>query len=413
MVHKCNYYLRLQIENDNDLVLVNQARYKNYALDIYKYNITKKQAYMRANVKFVNLGGYLVDFPNEVVTTYYYHEKVVVKTYPFEKIRNRVIGLEYGTLEQNWDDVKNKILNVYPDMKYLIKKINYDNHYFNIWKLMDLMEMWHEHPLEVEVLASKGFYNIACNKNLYKLKTERKKEIINALKDFKEDVKLVEVQNFLKSGLEFEEWYSWRCWNSWQKGDSIEVYRYCKRKNIDKYRYHDIISMARRLGHNIEDDYWRYPNDPNAMHQRLLEEQREEEEKINAEHMKKCNEAFSYLEEIKNKNLKESVDLGNGYTLFIPSTQDEYNRQAAALNQCIVRAEYYLKVAKGKSLLLMILQDGKPSSTCEIDYNKQILQFYGNELDRNNCKPSEYEIKAMDEFLASFKLKKISNYLQA
>ena len=85
MAHKADYYLRLQVENENELVLVNEARWKNYSLDIYKYNITKNQAYMRANVK-LNLGGWLVDFPGEVVKTWYFHDKVTVKTYPFEKI---------------------------------------------------------------------------------------------------------------------------------------------------------------------------------------------------------------------------------------------------------------------------------------------------------------------------------------
>jgi hypothetical protein len=56
----------------------------------------------------------------------------------------------------------------------------------------------------------------------------------------------------------------------------------------------------------------------------------------------------------------------------------------------------------------MIWHDGKPSSTCEIDFDKKILQHYGNELNREDCKPSEFEQEAIKKFLATFKPKKVA-----
>jgi hypothetical protein len=73
---------------------------------------------------------------------------------------------------------------------------------------------------------------------------------------------------------------------------------------------------------------------------------------------------------VKNK-LDSGVDLGNGYTLFMPYEYEQYKKSADELHQCILASKYYSKVAQGKSLLIMIWHDGKPSSTCEINFDKR------------------------------------------
>ena len=427
MAHKCDYFLRFEIENENELVLINQACYKQdyeiqdykYKLDIYKYNLTTKKAYVRyGNVHFVNLCGWLVDFPNEKCKTrygYYYGYNCQIPLCDYEET-SRINGLEYGRLEMSYDRVKDLFLKSKPELKYLLNKIDFYNPRMTIWKLLDLIDMWYLHPSEVETLAYLGFYNIATNKSLYRLSKAKKKEIITALKYFNSDrgmLSLITVQNFIKSGMKYDEWYTYMCWNNWRtKGryiDDIETFRYCQRKNIDKYRYHDMLAMARNQGHDIEDDYWKYPNDPNAMHDRLLETKQELERIEREKELEREKQYWMQLKKIAVKNkLDSGVDLGNGYTLFMPYEYEQYKKSADELHQCILASKYYSKVAQGKSLLIMIWHDGKPSSTCEIDFDKKILQHYGNELDRTNCKPTEYEQEAIKQFLATFKPKKVA-----
>ena len=426
MAHKCDYFLRFEIENENELVLINQACYKQdyeiqdykYKLDIYKYNLTTKKAYVRyGNVHFVNMGGWLVDFPNEKCKTrygYYYGYNSQIPLCDYEET-SRINGLEYGRLEMSYDRVKDLFLKSKPELKYLLNKIDFYNPRMTIWKLLDLIDMWYLHPSEVETLAYLGFYNIATNKSLYRLGKAKKKEIINALKYFNDDrgmLSLITVQNFIKSGMKYEEWYTYMCWNNWRTQgryiDDIETFRYCQRKNIDKYRYHDMLAMASNQGHDIEDEYWKYPNDPNAMHDRLLETKQELERIEREKELEREKQYWVQLKKIAVKNkLDSGVDLGNGYTLFMPYEYEQYKKSADELHQCILASKYYSKVAQGKSLLIMIWHDGKPSSTCEIDFDKKILQHYGNELDRTNCKPTEYEQEAIKQFLATFKPKKV------
>ena len=426
MAHKCDYFLRFEIENENELVLINQACYKQdyeiqdykYKLDIYKYNLTTKKAYVRyGNVHYVNLGGWLVDFPNEKCKTrygYYYGYNSQIPLCDYEET-SRINGLEYGRLEMSYDRVKELFLKSKPELKYLLNKIDFYNPRMTIWKLLDLIDIWYLHPSEVETLAYLGFYNIATNKSLYRLGKAKKKEIINALKYFNDDrgmLSLITVQNFIKSGMKYEEWYTYMCWNNWRTQgryiDDIETFRYCQRKNIDKYRYHDMLTMAKNQGHDIEDEYWKYPNDPNAMHDRLLETKQELERIEREKEQEREKQYWMQLKKIAVKNkLDSGVDLGNGYTLFMPYEYEQYKRSADELHQCILASKYYSKVAQGKSLLIMIWHDGKPSSTCEIDFDKKILQHYGNELNREDCKPTEYEQEAIKQFLATFKPKKV------
>jgi hypothetical protein len=427
MAHKCDYFLRFEIENENELVLINQACYKQdyeiqdykYKLDIYKYNLTTKKAYVRyGNVHYVNLGGWLVDFPNEKCKTrygYYYGYNSQIPLCDYEET-SRINGLEYGRLEMSYDRVKDLFLKSKPELKYLLNKIDFYNPRMTIWKLLDLIDIWYLHPSEVETLAYLGFYNIATNKSLYRLGKAKKKEIINALKYFNDDrgmLSLITIQNFIKSGMKYEEWYTYMCWNNWRTQgryiDDIETFRYCQRKNIDKYRYHDMLAMASNQGHDIEDDYWKYPNDPNAMHDRLLETKQELERIEREKELEREKQYWLQLKKIAVKNkLDSGVDLGNGYTLFMPYEYEQYKKSADELHQCILASKYYSKVAQGKSLLIMIWHDGKPSSTCEIDFDKKILQHYGNELNREDCKPTEFEQEAIKKFLATFKPKKVA-----
>ena len=196
-----------------------------------------------------------------------------------------------------------------------------------------------------------------------------------------------------------DEYFYWKNF-TYCRDITLEEYRYCKKKNISGEFYNDMLTMAHNAGHNIEEDYWHYPSDPVAIHDRLREQ---------VEAMKNQIEAnkIAVFEKISIKNQKEAVDLGDGYTLFIPSKYEQVKEAANVLKQCLLTSDYIKKVASGKSILVMIWHDGKPSSTAEIGYDKSIIQFYGDETDRHNCKPSEIEEAFLNEWLKGFNPKKL------
>ncbi len=414
MAHKADYELVISNEN-NELILTQYALWKDKRLDIVKYNFTTNKTKIRwGNVDYFNMGGWLVQYPNEKASHYYYGYQTI-KLYEMIDTKEYPNGLKYGTLLTSWDRVKEIVLETHPEFKYLIKKIQFDKNKLSIFTLFDLMRLWYSHPVEVETLAFKGFYQLALNKSLYRLGKAKKGEIIRSIKNFEDNqdrCTLKLIREYIKSGMNFNEWYSYKCWNNWGYNDEIEIFRYCMRKNFDRSRYHDMISMARQQGHDVNDEYWKYPNDPESMHERLLEVKQELDRLAQEEQRKKEIAFWNMLSTIKEKNLKNNVDLGNGYILFMPTTYEEYNEAATLLHQCILAGGYYKKVAKGESLLFMIWKDGTPSSTLELDYKGKKLQFYGNELDRNNCKPSEYEQEAITQWLTSFKPKKLKEYVR-
>ena len=77
--------------------------------------------------------------------------------------------------------------------------------------------------------------------------------------------------------------------------------------------------------------------------------------------------------------------------------------QADFLHQCLITAKYYEKMAKKNCILVFIKKDDEPIATAELNKEDKVVQFYGNELDRSNCKPNEEIKNIFDNWLIGFK----------
>ena len=77
-------------------------------------------------------------------------------------------------------------------------------------------------------------------------------------------------------------------------------------------------------------------------------------------------------------------------------------RQAEALKQCLVSADYIGKVIKGECVLVFVRFRGRPVATAEILPGGKLGQFYGNEADRNRCKPTKAATVAFDAWKAEY-----------
>ena len=166
--------------------------------------------------------------------------------------------------------------------------------------------------------------------------------------------------------------------------------------------YQDYMHMLYRSEHDSKDEYWLYPSDLHAFHEKLVEEERlkrEAEElarQLKREEEMRKKQALLKAIAKKYKGLDKIVD---GYSIFITDDFEEWKRQAEKLHQCIVAAGYYQKMADQKSTIVFIQKDGEPMATAEISQAGKILQFYADELDRTDCKPSEEIQNAFNKWL--------------
>ena len=69
--------------------------------------------------------------------------------------------------------------------------------------------------------------------------------------------------------------------------------------------------------------------------------------------------------------------------------------QAKILSQCLITAKYDKKFANGEIILVFIKKDEVPIATMEV-VGKKIKQFYADEGNKENCRPTP-EIKALGE----------------
>jgi hypothetical protein len=161
--------------------------------------------------------------------------------------------------------------------------------------------------------------------------------------------------------------------------------------------------MLQRSDHAFDDEYWHYPSNLNEAHNRLVEEERireEAEELARAkEEEKRFKERKKALKRIEKKfaEINGSID---GYSIFVTSDYDEWQRQASILHQCICACGYYQGTADGNYTIVFIQKEGVPIATAQIYQNGTIGQFYADETDRNNCAPSEEVRAALDKWMA-------------
>lgn len=95
----------------------------------------------------------------------------------------------------------------------------------------------------------------------------------------------------------------------------------------------------------------------------------------------------------------------DGYSIIIPKTIEQWQKQASVLHQCIIYNNYMDKV-NNNYVLFFILKGDTPIATCEVTnlLEKKIGQFYADEHDRTNCLPTPEVRNAMLKYLDELKV---------
>ena len=182
------------------------------------------------------------------------------------------------------------------------------------------------------------------------------------------------------------------------KNDAPQLQKLISKANADWGYYRDYLSMAREVGHDISDEYWRFPYNLKKLHDKVMEE-----EKI-IQAQKDLYKTLKLKEVVKNMTkFNANVD---GYDIFIPTKYREIKEQCDVLYQCLLRCGYDKMMLKQELILVFIRKEGKPIATAEVFYNKRVGQFYADEHDHNNCHPAPEVEKAFYKWLETFEPKK-------
>ena len=326
--------------------------------------------------------------------------------------------LKCGFNEVSIGTVKWRILDVHPELKYLLNKMftenndAYDkNNQFNHSKLFNIIRQYWKHP-EIETLCQLGCYELALDNRLFSLSKTKMKQVLRCVQEMQKngtlyDISLTDIFKYFKyyKEMSFTEWYAWWCWNDhnskYAYTYTIEEYRYCVRKNISKYEYRDYLNMAHKVGHDIEDPYWKYPNNFHKFHDKVMDQ-------IKALEVAKYGVQQDFLKEILKPMLQFNANV-DGYDIFLSTDATEWQKTCDTLYQCLLRNGYMKNVIMQQDIIVFVWKDGVPIATAQLDYDKKIGQFYGDERGHatgDSCKPSEEVETAFNKWLETFKPKK-------
>lgn len=428
-MHRAEYYEEHFLLQDNHVVRLVVAGWKGYEVEIYKE--TDDGRCFVSYFMNVPMNGWMICIPGTME-------------------RNNWGG-RWQVEEQDWSEIDRKTYHIpdpldyrrnaqknlkrllgeticarYPDFEYVLKKwIPKTTH-----EMMEVLTIWREHP-DVEFLLAMNFLNVALSSGFYKLSKPKKKTYIQWIKQHPEACSLGfgDIKTIISNGISIEEYLEYceflqasRC----NVGISYRIYKYLeKNQNIRDWSgyynakmalvdfYQDYISMAKFCGHNLKDDYWRFPKDLNKAHDKVMAEAENilrqqriaaalERQRREAEYAERKRKEIQQKEkalmaiEKRFKELNGDID---GYSIFVTSDYSEWEKQAEALHQCIVASGYYEGTADGKYTIVFIQKNGEPVATAQIHTDGTIGQFYANELDRDNCLPSDEVREAFNKWL--------------
>lgn len=417
MAHQATYIDRIEVETDWETerkFLVRTVKADWYdkkqcqlkSLDVYREYETGtyygKDRFFARNIVSTMMG-YLVYYPGEriIQTGYWYGGDQIAANRPddWQNYGTERIGGYYPENQTSDSDIEN-VLEVYPNFKYIIKKINRAD--LNNPLLMDLINVFKEHP-EVEGLCQLGLYTIALNRQLYKLTLLKRKAVIKFIMEHHKEMNkwttLRAIQCCLKYKTDLKTYEEYQ--HNWQV-ITFEEYLHLNKKGVpdnNKIRlYADYLEMCQKVGHDLKDPYWHFPSNLDKAHAKVMEELkavRETNSKIKGD----------YLKAVMKPMIKYNATV-NGYQIFVADDIEVIQKQCDALYQCLIRNNYVNKVLMQEEILVFIWKDNKPLATAEIFYNGKLGQFYGDERGHSrgeSCLPDADVQAAFNEWLKAFK----------
>ena len=382
---------RIDICGDTILRIVN-AKYKHFNYDVLTEDFDTGQQQCRY-LYFTQLAGYTCVFPGEKLGYYYGHGIQEEEEFN-DAYQHLNLTVDNSIMNSR---ILNRLAEARPQYKYILKKIDamLDDRYFLMWEqLFRLLHIYDEHP-ECEMLMCPEFCYLALNKSLYKLKPETKSKLIRYMNKHKEEIGNHEWKlNVLLYGMRYDIAPNlvWDVQNFFCSNKKKVVKYINSTPDYEPGTYRDYIHMCKKAGHDVTDPYWEFPKSVREAHNKVSAEIKQME--MNKQLAKQTN-----LQKAVKRFQKFNTQI-DSYKVFIPNMVDQFEKASDVLSQCLMTANYIDKVIKQDSIIIMIWDENEnPIATAEIDYKKQIKQFYADEEDHFNCTPSEEVRNVLNKFL--------------
>lgn len=280
--------------------------------------------------------------------------------------------------------------------------------------VFNLFKTWTKYP-KMEILLNMNFHTLATNQNFLKLDLKKQKEIVNFYLSHEDELDLEKrhyitmdtIKGAMKYNCTFQQFKEYRSdiKTHFLKSLDYPAYRKLKDKEIPLYDYMWYREQLKReFPERLKDEYWNTFKSAEDFFEkeRRINEQSENRRKLeNAEKARK--KATQYKK--ATATYKSWDGEFNGLHVYIPRSIQDITEQANTLNQCLIDCDYISKVIKKHCILVFIKKGNEPLATAELEiYEKEFKlgQFYGNELDRDNCLPPENAKIALDLFMNKF-----------
>jgi len=357
------------------------------------------------NIDLQPIAGWCIEWPGEKYRPSYGYgclgEAYKADLRPFRKPYGDISGCSW---ERPDEDSKAAYIAKYPEFRWILAKSEMSNTaYFH------LLPYWKEHPHDVELLLSAGYFSLAMDGRLWKSTNASRKAVLGWLRAHKAEVdypSLDGIRCCIRYGCSYEEWCDYHAEISRDTRVDYDVYRWLKdrlKRNRSLWaelrQYRDYADMAKEAGHDLRDRYWRFPKSLKRAHDKVMAEVANIRTAKKAEELRQ--KGIKYLEAVKSW-IGSDMELKHGWRVYVPESAEDIVRQAEALKQCLVTADYIGKVIEGRCVLVFVRYRGRPVATAEILPGGKLGQFYGNESNHSNCKPTKKASEAMQAWMQKF-----------
>lgn len=396
---KKNEIVRIINARSNQKIIPGLKKGEQTNFDCYKEYETSTDVCRNLYRNFYNWLG--VEFPKEVVWNYRTKRHVRRGYDEWDEV---VCDVNIETYFQPTEREKKIICDKYPAFRYVLNKWSGTRA-----QTMKVLKVWKQHP-EVELPLSLGYYDIIFNKSFYTMKKEDLKKCYKYMSENRElNLCISDLKVILKYGEEVADMY---CRAKTIVGRRVKMSElkwvlnqydsyYKNQTNSMRIDLEDYKELCEYFHKDMKDEYWAHPKN---LRERVseLRVQRENIRMLQrAEELKK--KMTRYKKVIKQFEGWDRVI--DGYSIIIPKTVEQWQKQASVLNQCIIRMNYMDEVNKNY-VLFFILKGDTPIATCEVTnlLEKKIGQFYADEHDRSNCLPTPEVRNAMLKYLDELKV---------
>ena len=391
---KKNEIVRIINARSNQKIIPGLKKGEQTNFDCYKQYETSPDVCRNLYRNFYNYLG--VEFPKELVWNYKTKRHVRRGYDEWDEV---CCGVHIDTPFYLTDREKKIICSKYPKFKYVLNK----------WQgtkaqTMAVLKEWKIHP-EIELPLALGYYDVCFSKQFHEMKQEDLKKCYKYMNENPHlNLSVSELKIIAKYGAETADLYcrakryvGRRVKMADLKWVTTQYEKYYKnthwsiRSDLEDYK-----ELCEYFHKDMKDEFWSHPKN---LRERV-EDLRTQRENIRA---------LERAEELKQKMVRYTRAIKrfegwdrviDGYSIIIPKTVEQWQKQASVLNQCIIRMNYMDEVNKNY-VLFFILKGDTPIATCEVTnlLEKKIGQFYADEHDRSNCLPTPEVRNAMLKYL--------------